>query len=619
MLKKFLNYILIFLFLCINLLYPISTFAESDFEIISDYTLEYTKGDEILVKDYVTFRVNNERYFLQPGLEQTFFLKDYSKVNVSREREYKLKTLVVQNQSSIPLKYSKKYESDGINITIKIPQKINPFEDYTIEFSYKTHDLVNISGNIINMYVPGLAKNTKFQSTGDFGLKTEYLYNTKIITPNTLPLPSYTQPSNIKYTEKNDFRIFNIDAKDRIGQVGWMQFGNSQYYKFKLVQESKKTDKITPEVITDIAPIVSTNIYKIALPREYDETNQKVDITSINPKPTRLERDFDGNLIAVFEVLANKDSNIEIQGIISLSLKDINEKEKFEDINLSTYKEELHKLTDKEKYLSEDKYWQISDDNIQTIASELYGKSTTILDLIRNNYNYIVNTFEYSDDKLSGENNRLGAQKALSGSPAICMEYSDSLTALFRAQGIPARVAIGYGNDPLSLENNIKNDKLNEQLIGHQWTQVWIPNYGWLSVDPTWGESQRTYIGSDLDHILWYTQSSSAQNITDAIFYSAEFGEIGSHKVYLQALNKEQADEEIKNNIPLSLFNLTQSQSQENLDFYIKTSLIGRLMIYVLPIVITLIISSIITSVIYTIKNRVSKSKNKDSIDQVHS
>lgn len=616
MIRKIVHTISIFLLISTYLFFPVTSKAASDFEVISDFTLNYTSSDYVEVQDFVTYKVNNDKYFLQSGLEQTFYLNDYSTVGIAKEREFKLKTLKVLNQSEVPLKYSTKENKEGLVVSVRIGEKINPYEDYTLQLTYKTHDLVNVSGNIVNMYVPGLPKNVKYTERGNLGLTTQYSYNANILTPLNMPLPSYTQPNTINYKDSSKNRIFTINSDDRIGKVAWLQFGSSQYYKFKLVQNSLKTDNLTPPAISNIAPIVSTNIYKIALPREYDENAQRVLINSLNPKPVRIETDFDGNIIAVFEVPANSDSKITVEGIISLALKDIKSKKNIEDINLEEYKTRLTDLQDLKTYIEPDKYWESNDPTVQSLANIILKNSSSILELVQNDYEYIVKTFDYSNEKLAKGNIRLGAKAALTGSQTICMEYSDAMTALLRAQGIPARIAIGYGNDPLSKENSILNNKLSKQLIGHQWTQVWIPDYGWMSVDPTWGESSRTYIGSDLDHILWYTIGKSTQNVTDAIFYSAEQGAIGSHEVYLQALTEEEAKPLKDSAQPISSFNITNEKSQENLDFYIKTSLAGRIIIYLLPIATTIVASILITSIIYVIKRRISKLKYKGESDR---
>lgn len=605
MIKKFILLLVLILNIFPLSLYISPVYAKSDFEISSDLTIDYRKGnDYVTLSEKVKFEVNNEDYFLRRGAKQIFYIPDFSTKEIEENRNYKLKNLIVKDMYNEKMKFVKSTDSNGILIEVTIPVQVSSFEEYSITISYKSKDLINLSGNIANLYIPGLASDTQFTSISSNKLTTTRNYTARVITSKDVALPSYTQPTNIKLTQTEKENIYTIDPVDRIGKTSWIQFGTSQYYRFKLVQEALKTDNITPEQISNIAPIVSTNVYKIALPREYDENSQNILIKSISPQPSSIERDQEGNLIAIFDTPANKDSKIIVEGFIEISKKQFDKGEKIKDLNLADYKAQVGNMG---AYTQPEEFIESQDPFVKEIADKLYSKSSSILELVRNNYNYVVKEFDYSYSKLSQGNIRLGAKAALSGSQTICMEYADALTAIFRAQGIPARTAIGYGNDPHNSENVISNSKLIEQLIGHQWVQVWIPQYGWLSVDPTWGESNRTYIGSDLDHILWYTQSPSSNDITDVIFYSAERSNLGKYQVFLQALDKQTYDKESQNSQTLSQLNIKQQSGELPIDFYLKTSFAGRIIIYLLPLFATVIISILITTIIYIVKGKVKK------------
>lgn len=602
MIKKILLIFLIFIQILSFFLASSDVFAKSDFDINNELEIKYDfPNDFVTVTEEVTLKVNNDKYYLRRGAIQTFFLPDTTIISSKKERDFKLNSLKVTNYDKDEMKYTKSTEDNGILIEVPIPQQVSSYEEYTIKIQYKARDLVNVSGNISNLYVPGLPIDTKFTSTSVNGLVTTKNYKTSIVTSRNTPSPSYTQPKNIEVKSTEKSYIYEIDQADRIGKTSWLQFGNTQYYKFKLLQQALKTDSLTPTQVSDVLPLVSTNIYKIALPRETEETNQQVKIININPKPKNITRDNEGNLLATFDTPANKESQIIVEGLIKVSIPI--EKE-VQDIELGDYFEKIKSKTELQQYLNKDKYWESDDPVVKKIANEIHLRSNTILDLVRNDYNYIVNKFNYSFTKLEGDNPRLGAKAALTGAPTICMEYADSLIALLRSQGIPARAAIGYGNDPHNSENKIGSDKLEEQTIGHQWVEVWIPDYGWLSLDPTWGESNRTYIGGDLDHILWYSQASSNQDISDVVFFSAERGSIGKYQVFLQALNEIEYLNLAKEAKSINEIKTEQNIIPEDIDMYIKTSLAGRIMVYLLPIVVAISLSTIITWLIYFLKRR---------------
>jgi protein-glutamine gamma-glutamyltransferase len=64
----------------------------------------------------------------------------------------------------------------------------------------------------------------------------------------------------------------------------------------------------------------------------------------------------------------------------------------------------------------------------------------------------------------------------------FCEHYASSFVFLMRAAGVPARVVTGYlGGDvnPVNFYMEVR------QSDAHAWGEVWLPNKGWLRVDPT--------------------------------------------------------------------------------------------------------------------------------------
>ena len=62
----------------------------------------------------------------------------------------------------------------------------------------------------------------------------------------------------------------------------------------------------------------------------------------------------------------------------------------------------------------------------------------------------------------------------------FCEHYASAFTVMMRASGLPARVVTGY-------QGGIVNEDylLVKQSDAHAWSEVYIPNKGWLRVDPT--------------------------------------------------------------------------------------------------------------------------------------
>jgi transglutaminase-like putative cysteine protease len=64
----------------------------------------------------------------------------------------------------------------------------------------------------------------------------------------------------------------------------------------------------------------------------------------------------------------------------------------------------------------------------------------------------------------------------------FCEHYASSFTFLLRAAGIPARVVIGYQGGELSPTGDSWQVR---QMDAHAWVEAWLPQKGWIKLDPT--------------------------------------------------------------------------------------------------------------------------------------
>ncbi|MBB3274863.1 MULTISPECIES: DUF3488 and transglutaminase-like domain-containing protein [Pseudoxanthomonas] len=63
-----------------------------------------------------------------------------------------------------------------------------------------------------------------------------------------------------------------------------------------------------------------------------------------------------------------------------------------------------------------------------------------------------------------------------------CEHFSSSFTTLMRASGIPARVVVGYAG---GYRNRFGDYWIVRKMDAHAWSEVWLPQRGWVRVDPT--------------------------------------------------------------------------------------------------------------------------------------
>ena len=64
----------------------------------------------------------------------------------------------------------------------------------------------------------------------------------------------------------------------------------------------------------------------------------------------------------------------------------------------------------------------------------------------------------------------------------FCEHFAGAFTLLMRAGGLPARVVTGYQGGEV---NPFNRELIVRQADAHAWSEVWIPEEGWIRVDPT--------------------------------------------------------------------------------------------------------------------------------------
>ncbi len=140
-------------------------------------------------------------------------------------------------------------------------------------------------------------------------------------------------------------------------------------------------------------------------------------------------------------------------------------------------------------------------DRTVDLASRLAATSTSTYDLIRRMEAWIGANVRYDlgapvppdgvdavDDLLFGS--RLG----------FCEQIASALAIMLRTQGVPARLATGYVPGERDRLTGVWEVRASD---AHAWVEVWFPETGWQSFDPTAavplaGESSRPSIGGDV-------------------------------------------------------------------------------------------------------------------------
>jgi transglutaminase-like putative cysteine protease len=607
--KKNLKNILLFTIL-FSFLFPLASVVyaqEEDFVIDTDTQVSYSTGDDFatVTTDYIRNVENSEYYFPATG-EKIFHIPDIpdsSEEEVKTEREYKLESLTVKDSRGNNVNYSVEENEIGEGIYITVPnyKTTTSNSPYHIVLEYKTHDYVIKIGDFVNIIGPSLPEDTVFENRDEeTGTLTIFNYNFTVVVDENIPPLAKAYPKYTK-TEEDGKQYFKFNQTDRIGNSPSLEFGTSVLYKFNLQYSTPQTDTFVPQKYSGFFNALSTNVYEISLPREFEETNQRVYIESISPTPKDIYKDEEGNILALFEVPANKESKIEVTGYISVKQNNIEEGSKTFDMPLEEYFNKIKDSAYITRYLSETKYWEINDEYIRQEAETLMKDQGTLLDVIKADYRYINNKLEYDQNKTTSENTRIGAKEALLGGPSVCMEYADVMISLLRAQGIPSRAALGYAN---------LRETAPETQVRHQWVQIWVPDYGWLSVDPTF-EGENIKIGQMVDRVLWevfnndFLSSIKIYSANDIVNLTTE-----GFVVTVYGVTEKVDLESLKSYADYTPTGEVRDSQDPNISSFVSTALktttLGKAILITLPIFLVLIV---LIAIIYLASSLIKRQK----------
>lgn len=323
------------------------------------------------------------------------------------------------------------------------------------QITFDTPTLAHHYGRIWEIDIPGISNPEDFST-----------FVVELKTPSSFGTPAYVKPQ-----EANGALIFD---KKTLGKSGIsLAYGNTQAYNFNLTYHLRNQN-LYP-IDTQIALPPSTNY-------------QNVSITNIDPAPTNVTEDKDGNWLAEYHLMSAQNVNVIVAGNVT--------------INFTPQKDPMTpaQLND---YIKPQKYWESDNSSIQALANQLQTPQAI--------YAYVRDKLHYDFSRGTNGNSRLGALGALQNpNSAVCLEYTDLFIAIARAAHIPAREVDGF-----AYTDNPKQRPIAEQKdILHVWPEYYdSQKQEWIMVDPTWGSTTGgvDYFDTlDFDHFAFDIRGESS-------------------------------------------------------------------------------------------------------------
>ncbi len=350
-------------------------------------------------------------------------------------------------------------------------------------FKYKTKDIATKIGEIYTIKIPQVA---------DLDVVREY--DVKLLVPTFFGPNIFITPEPDKYDEEN-YKYSYIFTKQDLEDKGISaSFGKYQVFNYKLIYQLTNDSAFS-------------SIHEITLPPDITE-RQQVNHKDIDPQPYKVYEDDDGNLLAQYLLKPRERKEITLIGSARILGRKINPELGG---SFSRIPKDL-----KDDYLSERVYWEVQAPEVQALKNKLFDPDLNVTQNALQIYNYLVNNFKYDFGVIEKDYvERYGALKALNkGVPTACMEFTDIFISLARAMGIPARELNGYAINAYQKASLPLSIKLKSGDFLHAWPEFYDPNYGWVPVDPTWGNTSKLDFFTKLDnsHFVFVIKGLSSEH-----------------------------------------------------------------------------------------------------------
>lgn len=415
-----------FIVLLILLISPAAIRAQSEFTVDSNVRYQVQDSGRTLVTHQVTLENNFSTLY---ATSYTLSLENIDAQNIRAVED-----------DGTPLTVETSKNEDKIDVKITFPNAVvgkNSKRSFSV--IYDNGSFAVRTGEVWEVSIPKIADASSFRN-----------YAVDLEVPDSFGLEAYISPSPGQYSDANGYKSYKFD-KSALTQTGITAgFGQFQVFSFDLSYHLEN-------------PLTKTATTDIALPP--DTAFQKVYLSKVEPKPSNVHIDEDGNWLATYDLKPRERIDVSVSGSVQI---------------FAGYRP-FPKPSDQvlSDNLKSTDYWQVNDPSIKALAVQLKTPEAI--------YNYVANTLKYDFSRVQPNTQRLGAVKALANpDQAICMEYTDLFIAIARAAGIPAREINGYAYtenpdlQPLSLVADVL----------HSWPEYYDKTKGaWIPVDPTWGST----------------------------------------------------------------------------------------------------------------------------------
>lgn len=166
------------------------------------------------------------------------------------------------------------------------------------------------------------------------------------------------------------------------------------------------------------------------------------------------------------------------------------------------------------RYLGDNEKYQLDHKAIRSALKKSIGDEKNPYRIARKIFNYLIDNMYY--EMVGGWNT---APTVLERGNGSCSEYTFVYISMCRAAGLPAR----YVGSVV-----VRGDDASMDDVFHRWAEVYLPNFGWIPVDPSggdnrWPRDQAEYFGHLSNRFLITTENSGGSDYMGWTYNSNAF------------------------------------------------------------------------------------------------
>jgi len=476
MFSKFINCLLVVL-LFIVLLLPIPAKAANEFS--TSYDILYSVSEDGMTEVTENIKLKN--------LTDKFFPSSFSVTLPGIDV-----TEITATDKQGQLEVDSKQENGNTKVTVNFinTQIIGLNKEYPWTLKFKDKSIARNLGKVWNVNLPKISQQTQVENL-----------NLTLSVPTSFSDPDFISPKPSKITESGGRINLNFNQNELLTSGISAIFGSELGFEFE-TSYLLANKGIFPKYENIVIP--TTSAY------------QKTFINQIEPRPENVFKDELGNTLASFKVNPGQAYEVKVKGHIKTYLKPQNK--------------DVLSGEERQKYLSQTKFWDKNNPNIKVKLSEILMEQNTVSNFEKARIidKYISNFLQFDASRIERSDfTRFGSITALNNpEKALSGEFVDLESALLRASEIPTRQVIGFALSSPSKPYSFYNNNL------HTWIEFFDENNGWVISDPTW---QNTTSGADffnfndLNHLsLAYSNADekfTLPNVATARIYDGELNE----------------------------------------------------------------------------------------------